>query len=166
MKGIIILGSSRSDGDTAAVVNQLAQLLSFDVLDLNTINFSDYDYAANNQGDDFLPSIRRIAEHHQHIVWATPIYWYTMSATMKRFMDRLTDCLRTEKSTGRKLRGKHMSLLSVSNDVRNQGFEHVFQLTAEYLGMAYAGDVHVCVEDVQQDFTQQLKPLINDIEKC
>ena len=163
MKGIILQGSSRSDGDTAAVVKQLAQLLDFTVIDLNALNFSDYDYQSRNTNDDFLPTIRRIVNDCDHIVWATPVYWYAMSAVMKRFLDRISDCLRIEKDTGRKFRGMSMSLVSVSNDVRNEGFDIPFVLTADYLGMDYMGDQHVLVNDDQdineqlQVFTQRLK---------
>ncbi len=57
-KSIIIQGSSRSNGDTASVVNRLSLMMNDQVLDLNQINFSDYDYEARNKNDDFLPTIR------------------------------------------------------------------------------------------------------------
>ena len=81
---------------------------------------------------------------------------------MKRFIDRISDCLRIEKDTGRKFRGMSMSLVSVSNDVRNEGFEIPFKLIADYLGMTYCGDQHVTVEDGFE--TQaQLKDLISKL---
>ena len=76
----IIMGSSRSDGDTAAVAMELAVLTDFVILDLNHIEFSDYDYQYRNSGDDFLPNIRRIVHEYDHIIWLTPVYWYSMSA--------------------------------------------------------------------------------------
>jgi len=146
MSGIIIMGSSRGDGDTAKAVNELARITQYEVLNLNELNFSDYDYESNNSGDDFLPTIRRVVADYDHIIWATPVYWYSMSALMKRFIDRISDCLRIEKATGRQFRGMSMSLLSVSNDVRNPHFATPFELTAEYLGMSYLGDQHVVVD--------------------
>ena len=159
MHGIIIMGSSRSDGDTAAVAKELASLTGFEVLDLNSIEFSDYDYQSRNSDDDFLPTIRRIVNEYDHIIWATPVYWYSMSAIMKRFIDRISDCLRIEKDTGRKFRGMSMSLVSVSNDVRHDKFGIPFELTAEYLGMDYLGESHVIVSE-DHDIKQQLKPII------
>ncbi len=158
MTGIILLASSRSNGDTAAVVNQLAQLLDYEVIDLKSLNFSDYDYLSENKDDDFLPTIKYIVSHYDHIVWATPVYWYSMSAIMKRFIDRISDCLRIEKDTGRKFRGMSMSLISVSNDVRNEGFEKPFELTADYLGMRYVGDQHVIVNK-----DHAIEPQLTDI---
>ena len=141
------MGSSRSDGDTATAVNELAKVTQYEVLDLQQLNFSDYDYKSKNSGDDFLPTIRRVVADFDHIIWATPVYWYSMSAIMKRFIDRISDCLRIEKDTGRQFRGMSMSLLSVSNDIRNPHFAAPFRLTAEYLGMTYLGDQHVVVNE-------------------
>jgi len=159
MTGIILQGSSRSDGDTAAVVKQLAQLLDYEVIDLRLLNFSDYDYLAKNNGDDFLPTVHHMVSHYDHIVWATPVYWYTMSALMKRFIDRLSDCLRIEKELGRQFRGMSMSLISVSNAVRNEGFDTPFILTADYLGMRYIGDQHVIIDN-EKTIEPQLKGIV------
>lgn len=156
------MGSSRSDGDTAAVVQQLTQLMNCDILDLNELSFTDYDYQSKNMKDDFLPMVRKIVGEYDHIIWATPVYWYSMSALMKRFIDRISDCLRIEKETGRKFRGMSMSLISVSNDVRNEGYDIPFKLSAEYLGMNYLGDQHVMVND-KDSITAQLEPFIESI---
>lgn len=165
MTGIILQGSSRSDGDTAAVVKQLAQLLDYEVVDLRLLDFSDYDYQAKNSEDDFLPTIRHIVSHYDHMVWASPVYWYSMSAVMKRFLDRISDCLSTEKDTGRKFRGMSMSLVSVSNDVRNEGFDVPFKLTADYLGMRYIGNQHVIIDN-NHDIEQQLTALVAKLKVC
>ncbi len=149
------MGSSRNDGDTASVVQQLAAQMNCEWLDLNSLNFSDYDYQSRNSGDDFLPAIRRIVENYDHIIWATPVYWYTMSAVMKRFIDRISDCLRIEKETGRKFRGMSMSLVSVSNDVRNEHFASPFVLTADYLGMTFTNDLHVVVGEAAEASTEE-----------
>ncbi|TDR20531.1 flavodoxin family protein [Marinicella litoralis] len=165
MTGIILQGSSRSDGDTAAVVKQLAQLLDYEIIDLRLLNFSDYDYLAENSHDEFLPTVRHIVAHYDHIVWATPVYWYSMSALMKRFLDRISDCLRIEKETGRQFRGMSMSLISVSNDERNEAFETPFILTADYLGMSYLGDQHVIVGN-DHDIKSQLTAIVRKLKSC
>ncbi|MCB1582495.1 MAG: flavodoxin family protein [Xanthomonadales bacterium] len=143
MKGIIIMGSSRSDGDTAQAVNVLSSLSGYEVLDLKSLKFSDYDYHSNNLKDDFLPTIHSIVSQYDQIVLATPVYWYTMSALMKRFLDRISDCLRVEKDTGRKFRGKNLAMISVSNDKRPPHYAEPFILSAAYLGMNYLGDQHI-----------------------
>ena len=156
------MGSSRSDGDTAAVAKELATLTGFKILDLNSIEFSDYDYHARNSADDFLPTVRHIVDTYDHIIWLTPVYWYSMSAIMKRFIDRISDCLRIEKDTGRKFRGMTMSLISVSNDERHNSFGIPFELTADYLGMDYLGEAHVIVDeghDIKQQLATQTQKL-------
>ncbi|MFC3192911.1 flavodoxin family protein [Marinicella sediminis] len=165
MKGLIIMGSSRSDGDTAAAVRSLVKLTGFHVLDLATLEFSDYDYQSRNLEDDFLPTIRRVVSGYDQWVMATPVYWYTMSALMKRFFDRISDCLRIEKDTGRQFRGMRLAALSVSNDRQPPGFDLPFKLSADYLGMQYLGDQHVILGmDEQLPIAEQLMPLVNTLK--
>ena len=45
MKGVIIVGSARRDGDTARLVQMLAQLSGWPVIDLNDYHISHYDYS-------------------------------------------------------------------------------------------------------------------------
>lgn len=147
-KGIIILGSSRSDGDTAKVAQKFAKLTGFDTLDLLEKNIGRYDYEYKNSDDDFLPVMRGLVENYETFVFATPVYWYTMSGIMKDFFDRISDCIRIEKETGRKLRGKSMAMISCSDqDDRAPHFNEPFVLSAGYLGMNYIGDTHTWVEN-------------------
>jgi NAD(P)H-dependent FMN reductase len=149
-KGIIILGSARSEGNTRTVVEYLQEKSGFDLLDLKTKNIGHFDYEFKNRQDDFIPLMQELVERYDTIVFATPVYWYSMSGHMKVFFDRLTDCLKTDKETGRKLRGKNMAMLSCSNaDDLNEGFEIPFQLTARYLGMNYLGEVHSWADNGQ-----------------
>jgi len=164
---LIIMGSSRSDGDTAGVVNTLASLSGAEVLDLASLSFSDYDYEARNLDDDFLPAVRRLLDKHQQLILASPVYWYTMSALMKRFLDRISDCLRVDKDTGRQFRGKHLAALSVSNDVQPPAWGTPFALSADYLGMHYLGDHHVAVDaDGVLTTAEQLQALIKSLKNA
>jgi len=71
-----------------------------------------------------------------------------MSGLMKTFFDRLSDCLRIEKETGRKLRGKNMAAISCGSDeIETEGFFTPFRKSAEYLGMNYIGNIHTWIED-------------------
>ena len=148
MKGVIIQGSSRSDGNTNKIVQYLQKELGFDFIDLKTKQIGHYDYQFNNQQDDFLPLIRDIANNYQILLFATPIYWYTMSGILKVFFDRISDCLKIEKPTGRKLRGKYMAVVSCgSNEELKEGFAMPFVESADYLGMHYLSDVHGWIDD-------------------
>ena len=148
MKRIIIQGSSRSKGNTNKVVRLLMNELEFDVVDLSLKKIGYFDYEFKNQKDDFLSIIKKIANEYEMIVFATPVYWYSMSGQMKTFFDRLSDCLRIEKETGRKLRGKNMAAISCGSDeIETEGFFAPFRKSAEYLGMTFLGNVHTWIED-------------------
>ena len=147
MKRVIILGSARSDGNTAKVIDELRNYLECDLIDLNGKEINQFDYDHKHRNDDFLPLIRKITAYDL-IVFATPVYWYSMSGLMKVFFDRITDCLKIEKDTGRKLRGKHMVALSCGSEAEEvEGFFIPFSRSAEYLGMKYTGNIHTWIED-------------------
>ncbi|MGK7395312.1 MAG: flavodoxin family protein [Candidatus Cyclobacteriaceae bacterium M3_2C_046] len=143
MKKIIISGSARGDGDTIRMVNELARQLSCDAIDLNDYHFGYYDYEHINRNDDFLPLMRKIISSYDLLIFATPVYWYSMSGIMKVFFDRITDLLTIEKDLGRQLRGKYMAAISCSNGNNlEDNFWLPFSNSAEYLGMKYLGDMH------------------------
>ncbi|MHA7055587.1 flavodoxin family protein [Aquimarina sp. M1] len=158
-KGIIIQGSSRSDGDTNIVVSYLRNMTSFDVIDLHQREINYFDYEFKNK-DDFEVIFKNIVHNYQTLVLATPVYWYTMSGIMKVFLDRISDYLYKEKDFGRMLRGKNMAMLSCSNDDdRVKEFTLPFSRSAEYLGMNYLGDIHTKVTD--KEIAPDVKEKIN-----
>ena len=110
----IILGSSRGNGDTKQLTDIVKDHVNADVYDLNDYDFSYYDYEHRNRHDDFFPLVSKLIDNYDVFVFATPVYWYTMSAVMKTFLDRFSDLIRIHKDTGRKLRGMQMALISCS----------------------------------------------------
>ena len=142
-KKVIIVGSSRSNGNTSAIAEKIANDIKADIIDLRDYAISHYDYESKNIADDFLPLIRSVLEKYDTIVFATPVYWYSMSAIMKVFFDRFSDLIKIEKETGRKFRGKNMFVISNSYDEElDYDFCMPFRLTANYLGINYLGDKH------------------------
>ena len=147
MKRIIVQGSSRSNGNTNKIVQFLQSHLECDFIDLSECDIRQYDYKNRNQNDDFLTTIEKIVEYDL-IIFATPVYWYSMSGIMKTFFDRITDCLNIDKEIGRKLHGKNMAAISCGSDsFDNDGFFIPFEKSAEYLGMYYFGHLHTWVEE-------------------
>lgn len=147
-KGIIILGSSNSDGETRKIVSFISEKTGYHVIDLKTKNIAEFDYEFKNKNDDFHPLIKEIVNTYKIIIFATPVYWYSMSGTMKTFFDRISDCLKIEKETGRKLRGLEMAIISCGSDKKlKHGFHMPFIETAKYLGMYYNSDVHCWIEN-------------------
>ncbi|WP_428224196.1 flavodoxin family protein [Flavobacterium sp.] len=144
-KSVIIVGSSRKNGNTTKIVDAFVSQTNVEVVNLIDYNFSYYDYENKNINDDFLPLMKEIIEKYETIIFATPIYWYSMSGIMKVFFDRLSAFLKIEKDWGRKLRGKKMAVISNSHDFENEldyDFYIPFRKSAEYLGMQYLGNKH------------------------
>lgn len=138
-KAIIVLGSSRSKGETwQAIQDVVSDSASIPIIDLNNLSLSPYSYNHSNQNDDYFPLMEQLVEH-ELIILATPVYWYTMSSQMKVFIDRLSDLLEIRKDLGRKLRGKKIFILASFNTSLPTGFEDAFRQTCDYMGMAYLG---------------------------
>lgn len=139
---VVILGTSRPDGNTRLAVEKVLSNRPIEVADLSRVELSPYDYAHQNSVDGFIPLIETIARKRLWIL-ATPVYWYTMSAQMKIFVDRLSDLTTIRKDLGRDLRGKSVAVVVSGTDAGLPvGFESPFRLTCEYLGMTYLGALY------------------------
>lgn len=133
----ILLGTSRANGNTHKLVELYRNYKPADVFSLSDYSISIYDYEHKNRNDDFIVLAKKLLEY-DHLVFATPMYWYSMSGQMKVFFDRLSDLLTIEKELGRGLRGKSFSVLATGVDIEPPAcFEQPFILSAKYLGMDY-----------------------------
>jgi multimeric flavodoxin WrbA len=140
---VIIVGSSRNIGNTSKITEAISNQFNIDVINLNNYQFSYYDYENKNKEDDFLLLMRTIISNYDTLIFATPIYWYSMSGIMKVFFDRFSDLIRIEKPTGRQLRGKEFAVISNSEENEiDYDFYLPFRKSAEYLGMKYIGNKH------------------------
>ena len=143
---IIIQGSSRSHGNTRKIVDYILSKKKGQFIDLKTKEISYFDYDHKNVNDDFLKVIDQLLKC-ETIIFATPIYWYSMSATLKTFLDRISDLLKIRKELGRKLRGKRMMVIACGSDeIEYPSFWEPFKLSAEYLGMVYEGHLHTWLD--------------------
>ena len=143
MKKVVIVGSSRNDGNTANLTKKLIEKSKWDLVNLNDYEFSYFDYKHENRNDDYLKLMKEIVEKYETLIFVTPVYWYSMSGIMKVFFDRFTDLLTIEKELGRKLRGKKMAVMSCSNGENlGENFWLPFSEIAKYLGMEYVGNSH------------------------
>ncbi len=146
---ILVVGTSRSDGNTWGVLAGANQSTNFPTVDLAKLNISYFDYNARNLDDDFIPTIRKILSYGA-IGLVSPVYWYTVSAQMKTFLDRFSDLLGPHKELGRQLRGKRLFLLATGNTEESMpiSMDETIRLTAKYLGMDYVGSHYIrVVED-------------------
>lgn len=137
----IIFGSARSDGNTAALVQHLSAKLGgqTQVCDLSKLRIEPFTYGRNGDRDDFRTVVAMMLQS-DHIVFATPVYWYSMSATLKVLFDRFTDLLHdpNDRISGRTLAGRNVWLISTGTDESlPPGFDVPFALTAGYFDMVW-----------------------------
>ena len=142
---VALFASSRRQGNTGAVLDRIAAELGIEVIDLSETNISPYDYSHYNRGDGFEPLIDQVLRYEQ-IIFAAPVYWYSVPPAMKSFIDRLNDLLDLPdlRKKGRLLRGKRALVVATSGiDEISQAFISMFRDTFAYLGMEYGGVLHV-----------------------
>ena len=167
-KGVILQASSRSEGNTSKVVAFFQEKTGFDIVDLNKKNINHFDYDFKNNDDDFNLLFKDIVTNYKTIVFATPIYWYSMSGLLKVFLDRISDFLMKEKDFGRQLRGMNMAVISCSDyDKTFEGFTVPFVESANYLGMNFKGYSHTWSEGnkISKETKTRIKELILKIGK-
>ncbi|MBL4660336.1 MAG: flavodoxin family protein [Alcanivoracaceae bacterium] len=138
-KYALLLGTSRYSGNTSSLINVVAKEIEITQFHLKDYQISAFDYEHKNIDDDFISLVLELLDY-EHIIFASPVYWYSMSAEMKVFFDRLSDLLHVKKELGRKLRTKSCSIISTgASALPERSFEEVFINSFKYLGMDYMG---------------------------
>ena len=139
MRPAILIASSRSAGNTRMLTELAFPQDSVVYEDLAALKIGYYSYTYENEGDDFYALVQRLLAHDTWVL-ATPLYWYSMSAQAKTFIDRLSDMLSLHKTEGRRLRGKSLAVLCAGTDPGlPEGFDTPVQLTCSYFGMHFKG---------------------------
>jgi multimeric flavodoxin WrbA len=136
---LVILGSARPDGETRRAVDLAFPPGTAELVVLPNFSIGGYDYRHFNANDAFGHIAPKMAEAEK-IVFATPVYWYAMSAPLKIFFDRLDDMTENLKALGKSLNGKSVWMIATGTEnVLPEGFEVPFARTAGYFGMRYRG---------------------------
>ena len=141
MRPIVFMAATgRPDGATQMAVQLALEGYEYDIIDLATKNFSDYDPTHKNSDDDFMEMAEQMSQHNP-IILACPVFWYNVPALMKRFIDRWGDLLEGRKDIARKLSGKKLMVIAPYGTYPggNRGFEEPLKYTAEYMDMHYQG---------------------------
>ena len=145
-KQIIINGSHNRNGDTTKLIQEIyPEIACLKLIDY-TIEIYNYDEIYSEK-DQFLEIINQILEFDE-IIFATPVYWYSMSSLMKIFFDRLTDLISSQETIGRKLMGKKVRVItsSIGNHL-DDNFFLPFIETANYLHLEYIDGKHYLKEN-------------------
>ncbi|KZN52795.1 hypothetical protein N474_22770 [Pseudoalteromonas luteoviolacea CPMOR-2] len=144
MNTIIVYSSASKAGNTSIAVEELARDLNAKTLFLDDFVIHDYSYEHKNKDDDFRGLFREVLQY-DHVVFASPVYWYAVTPRMKAFIDRITEFMDDEvlQPELRVLREKHFSILSTSiHQDAPSAFIEMLQKTFEYLGMTLKGTHH------------------------
>ncbi|WP_137991456.1 flavodoxin family protein [Streptomyces vilmorinianum] len=148
---LFVLGSSRADGNTEILARAAAERLPADVpqrwVDLARLPLPDFqdgrhETAGWSAGENE-ETLRQATLEATDIVLASPLYWYTLSAQTKRYLDYWSGWLTApgsdfkERMAGRTLWG--VTVMAHREDSVAGGLETTLNHTAAYLGMRFGG---------------------------
>ncbi len=140
---LIILASARKNSNTEKFIDVVFAGTDHKLIDLLDYAVSPYNYQHKHPAEDTFISVIDEILQHKTIVFATPVYWYSMSGLLKTFLDRTTDLIKVHKDRYKQLKGRSTFLLAVGSDATlPDGFDIPFQLTSKYFGMAYQGHIY------------------------
>ncbi len=154
---LLINGHTRDTDQLNPIFKALFPQSDIEHIYLLQQDISYYDYNSQNAGDDFLPLAQKMLEADA-IIFLTPVYWYTMSAVMKTFIDRFSDLITTHKKMGRALAGKPAFLIASGHDTHlPEGFDVPFKLTFRYFNIDYGGSFYYSTQENQLCAEQTLR---------
>src|SRR5690606_24994501 len=95
---LIIAGSALQDSTTRHFVLKVFTERDYRLINLLDYHIEPYSYDGTYTGEDEFAKIAAAMLDHNIITFATPVYWYTMSASMKTLFDRFTDLVTIQKT--------------------------------------------------------------------
>ncbi|MGM9986437.1 MAG: flavodoxin family protein [Bacillaceae bacterium] len=145
----VIYGGTRRNGNTEILTEHVIQGIVAEKIYLSDytihpiIDMRHSQEGFQDRNDDYNAIINRILPH-DILLFSTPIYWYSMSGTMKNFIDRWSQTLRDPKypSFKNNMASKKAFVITVGGDspyIKGlpmiQQFKHIF----EFIGIDFAG---------------------------
>ncbi|MGW2016904.1 flavodoxin family protein [Streptomyces sp. NPDC001927] len=148
---LFVLGSSRPDGNTEilarAAAEQLPEGVTRNWVDLSRLPLPDFQ-DGRHEGEGWPvgeneEALRQATLAATDVVLASPLYWYTLSAQTKRYLDYWSGWLNVpgsdfkQRMAGRTLWG--VSVMAHRDDIVADGLETTLHHTAAYMGMRFGG---------------------------
>ncbi|MEU7639695.1 flavodoxin family protein [Streptomyces sp. NPDC059101] len=148
---LFVLGSSRPDGNTEILTRAAAAQLPSDVrqewVDLSRLPLPDFQ-DGRHESDTWTPeeheeALRQATLRATDVVIASPLYWYSLSAQAKRYLDYWSGWLTVpgsdfkERMAGRTLWG--VTVMAHREEVVAEGLVTALHHSAAYLGMHFGG---------------------------
>lgn len=138
-----LFGSSRYNGNSKIIVDYLLGETNHQIINLfdkNIEKVKDHrhldDTSSDLHHDDYSSVLKGVIDADT-IVLSTPLYWYSMSASLKLFIDRWTESLREERSDFKdKMAKKRYIVVIVGGDnptVKSKPLIAQFELIFEFM---------------------------------
>lgn len=145
----VIYGGTRSNGNTETLTKRAVKDLEVDSIYLSDFRIrpiEDMRHAEEgfpNVEDDYNTVLSRMMQHDV-LIFATPIYWYSMSGQMKLFVDRWSQTMRDPqfKDFKKEMAHKQAYVIAVGGDAPYiKGLPMIQQFTYifEFFGLAFEG---------------------------
>ena len=143
----VIYGSTRENGNTEWLTDQVINGLSVEKIYLNEYSIlpikDERHTVAGFQevADDYNSIIAKVLKH-DILIFSTPIYWYSMSGTMKLFIDRWSQTLRDKNFPNfrAELGKKTAYVIAVGGDkptIKALPMIQQFQYICDFFGMTF-----------------------------
>ncbi|MED0663444.1 flavodoxin family protein [Geobacillus thermodenitrificans] len=145
----VIYGGTRPNGNSEILTERVIQGIATEKIYLRDFNIQPIiDMRHSKEGfqernDDYNSIIDRILPH-DILIFSTPIYWYSMSGTMKNFIDRWSQTLRDPKYPDfkSKMASKKAFVIAVGGDdpyIKGLPLIQQFQYIFDFMGIEFAG---------------------------
>ena len=156
-KVVVVMASPRPRGNSSVLAAEAVRGAAAAGAEVLTVRLADLSFgpcracdrcrkkaAEGCVRDDDIKALRRSIKAAHGLLIATPVYWFTMSAQAKMFMDRL---YAFGDQSYRELKGKRVGVILASGDPDPKASGAVnamrsFQDAFAYLGAPVAGMVH------------------------
>ena len=149
MKKLVLFSSANKQGNTAKLIEALSTEQEFDVVDVDTLVITPYNYPNEYPQDDFYPLVDKILDADK-LIFASPVYWHAPTAPIKALIDRITELTDVSalKPKARALANKQAYVLATSaSEELCPIFDGFFSKVFSYFDINYIGNLHVNCRD-------------------
>jgi multimeric flavodoxin WrbA len=145
----VIYGGTRQNGNSEILTEHVVQGIVSEKIYLRDYNIHPIIDMRHSQdgfqerNDDYNSIIDRILPH-DILIFSTPIYWYSMSGTMKNFIDRWSQTLRDPKYPDfkNKMASKKAFVVAVGGDdpyIKGLPMIQQFKYIFDFIGIDFEG---------------------------
>ncbi|WP_313891333.1 flavodoxin family protein [Psychrobacillus sp.] len=148
MKIATLIGSTRTNGNTELLTDIAMEGIKHQKIYLKELSIRPIEDLRHSEGgfqivEDDYDQIIKIFLENDIIVFATPIYWYSMSGIMKNMVDRFSHAIRDERYPQFKERLKTIEtiVIAVGGDkprIKGMPLIQQFQYTFDFLNMHFS----------------------------